>query len=553
MENLKYFAKHESESLTVGFETEQARDKYIELNVANNQIWQSCEQKDAYQLIDFNQHLYWQKRHLIHAEAYQERFLAFQEHFDKNGSIKGFEGLDIGSTIGGTQLTQDHIQTLDKALIGREPDTTLIPMKQDRIAFRKMLEKEGITSIHDALPVQDGDYFIQRYKNSVANIERMQSVSVEDVHKLIAESQKDTANTRQIPKWASDQIAFNERTDVDVIHLGLEKFDMSFRHAENLPNGWGWLESYRKGDALPINRDLCAPDGKIMLNFHFEHKLQGNLGRVLLREELDDQIIVPYHHIKFDSFDCNFYENLIKERYADYISIGEGKTDIFPVQVKPSGITLTPNEALKIQARLARDYAEIYKLDLPKLLGALGEMTNVSDLELDRKYNAFELHNRIPRGGDIEELLKTRIDEFRKTDVLTSNSLPVEAKLSPHDSKLVDDFMAAARKRDEAFEASNLTALESAQLNTELELQRFVDEIPAKIRDVDEMLERIKNVSALGERDEVELKASSGESLEDKKTLSDIMDEIRSKQPVDVPDVADKIPPLGRGGGSFER
>jgi len=44
-----------------------------------------------------------------------------------------------------------------------------------------------------------------------------------------------------------------------------------------------------------------------------------------------------------------------------------------------------------------------------------------------------------------------------------------------------------------------------------------------------------------------------GKEIENKKTLSDIMDEIRSKQPVDVPDVADKIPPLGRGGGSFER
>ncbi len=64
------------------------------------------------------------------------------------------------------------------------------------------------------------------------------------------------------------------------------------------------------------------------------------------------------------------------------------------------GFTMTPREALKIQAKQISHYAR-FKDNLKEIMA---EKTDITGLELDEKYPVFEINKHIPRGGSIESI-----------------------------------------------------------------------------------------------------------------------------------------------------
>ena len=66
---------------------------------------------------------------------------------------------------------------------------------------------------------------------------------------------------------------------------------------------------------------------------------------------------------------------------------------------------ITPRQALQIQQRQILHYADFFPGKLSALEKAMEDKTNLDGLDLDKEYDMIFINKRIPRGGDIEQLV----------------------------------------------------------------------------------------------------------------------------------------------------
>lgn len=68
-------------------------------------------------------------------------------------------------------------------------------------------------------------------------------------------------------------------------------------------------------------------------------------------------------------------------------------------------MTMTPKQALEIQARQVAHYSTSY----PQVAELVAKATNVSGLDMDTEYDIVTINRHIPRGGKIEDILTQQV------------------------------------------------------------------------------------------------------------------------------------------------